>query len=134
MSHAAARKAIESKLAAWAAARPVPIFFAQSVANQPAGLYLRGYLLPGGTTTPYIGGDANEYTGLYQVSIICPGVTQANAYESIVSELNTLFPVFSELVSGAFNGEVHNPVVQGPRIDEVDRYNIPVTIEYWGIA
>ncbi len=133
MSHAAARKAIESKLKTWATAKPITLIFGTGAIDQPSAVYLRGFPLPAGTTTRYIGGDANEYTGVYQVSIICLGITPVGIAEGIIAELNTLFPVDSALSSGTFRGYVVQPVSQGPTIDEDDRYNVPVTIFYYGM-
>ena len=56
MSHARARQAIEIKLMAWAAARPIRVAnFEQGFEALPEETYLQAYQLPGATTCRYLG-------------------------------------------------------------------------------
>lgn len=107
MSQARARQAIEIKLMAWAAARPIRVAnFEQGFEAGPDETYLQAFQLPAGTTCRYLGSDAYEYTGVYQVSIVCPG----------------------------FEGLVTEPVDQGPTITESATYTVPASFTYRGIA
>lgn len=135
MSHARARQAIEIKLAAWAAARPIRIAsFEQGFEAQPGETYLRAFQLPAGTTCRYLGGDAYEYTGVYQVSIVCLAGQPLATAETLVDELSSLFWVDSELSRNGFEGLVTEPVDQGPTITESATYTVPVSFTYRGIA
>ena len=99
MSHARARQAIETKLAAWSAARPIRVAYSnQPFTPNPSETYLRAFQLPASTTCRYLGGDAYEYTGVYQISIVCPSaqamataetLVEDNIYPGVVFEPNT---------------------------------------------
>ncbi|MDU9394320.1 phage tail terminator-like protein [Pseudomonas sp. zfem002] len=135
MSHARARQAIEIKLMAWASARPIRVAnFEQEFSPRQGETYLQAYQLPGSTTCNYLGGDAYEYTGLYQVSITCPAGHALATAEALVEELSALFRVDSELSRNGFEGMVTEPVDQGPTITESATYTVPASFTYRGIA
>ncbi|WP_060516486.1 phage tail terminator-like protein [Pseudomonas sp. NBRC 111134] len=135
MSHARARQAIEIKLMTWTSARPIRVAnFEEGFKPQPGETYLRAYLLPAGTTCRYLGGEAYEYTGVYQVSIICPAGQALATAEALVDELSALFRVDSELIRNGFEGMITEPVDQGPTITESATYTIPASFTYRGIA
>lgn len=135
MSQAKARQAIEIKLMAWAAARPIRVAnFEQEFEAQPGETYLRAYLLPAGTTCRYLGGEAYEYAGVYQVSIECPAGQPLAAAETLVDELSALFQVDSPLSRNGFEGMITEPVEQGPTITESATYTVPTSFTYRGVA
>ncbi len=135
MSHEIARQAIEVKLAAWAAARPIRVAYGEEKLEPLAGeVYLRAFLLPASTRSRYLGGDANEYRGIYQVSIVCPVDEVLATPGALVDELDALFPVDSELIRGAFEGMIIEPVAQGPAINHASTYTVPASFTYLGIA
>ncbi|WP_313395361.1 phage tail terminator-like protein [Pseudomonas sp.] len=135
MSHALARQAIEIKLAAWAAARPIRVAnFEQQFAPGPDETYLRAFQLPASTICRYLGGEAYEYSGIYQVSIVCPAGQPLATAEALVDELSSLFRVDSELSRNGFEGLVTEPVDQGPTITESATYTIPASFTYRGVA
>ncbi|MFG0461560.1 phage tail terminator-like protein [Pseudomonas sp. yb_1] len=135
MSHARARQAIEIKLMAWAAARPIRVAnFEQGFEAGPDEIYLQAFQLPAGTTCRYLGSDAYEYTGVYQVSIVCPAGQPLATAEALVDELSNLFRTDSELSRNGFEGLVTEPVDQGPTITESATYTVPASISYRGVA
>lgn len=135
MSQAKARQAIEMKLMAWAAARPIRVAnFEQEFEAQAGETYLRAYLLPAGTTCRYLGGDAYEYAGVYQVSIECPAGQALALAETLVDELSALFQVDSPLSRNGFEGLITEPVEQGPTITESATYTVPTSFTYRGVA
>lgn len=135
MSHARARQAIEIKLMAWATARPIRVAnFEQGFEAEPDETYLQAFQLPAGTTCRYLGSDAYEYTGVYQVSIVCPAAQPLATAESLVGELSSLFRVDSELSRSGFEGLVTEPVDQGPTITESATYTVPASFTYRGVA
>lgn len=135
MSHARARQAIEIKLMAWATARPIRVAnFEQEFEAQAGETYLRAYLLPAGTTCRYLGGDAYEYAGVYQVSIVCPAGEPLVTAEALVDELSGLFRVDSALSRNGFDGFVTEPVDQGPSITDSATYMVPASFTYRGVA
>lgn len=135
MSQARARQAIEIKLIAWAAARPIRVAnFEEGFEAEPGETYLRAYLLPGSTTCNYLGGEAYEYTGVYQVSIICPAGQALATAETLVDELSGVFRVDTSLSRNGFEGLITEPVEQGPSITESATYTVPSSFPYRGIA
>lgn len=135
MSHARARQAIEIKLMAWAAARPIRVAnFEEGFEAEADETYLRAYLLPASTTCNYLGGEAYEYTGVYQVSIVCPAGQALAGAEALVDELSSLFRVDSPLSRKGFEGLITEPVEQGPAITESATYTVPASFTYRGVA
>ncbi|MFK3941859.1 phage tail terminator-like protein [Pseudomonas monteilii] len=135
MSHARARQAIEIKLMAWAAARLIRVAnFEEGFEAEAGETYLRAYLLPASTTCNYLGGDAYEYTGVYQVSIVCPAGQALAGAEALVDELSSVFRVDSPLSRKGFEGLITEPVEQGPTITESATYTVPASFTYRGIA
>ncbi|PBJ92293.1 hypothetical protein CMV24_27875 [Pseudomonas plecoglossicida] len=135
MSQARARQAIEIKLMAWASARPIRIAnFEQGFAAGSDETYLQAFQLPAGTTCRYLGGEAYEYSGIYQVSIVCPAGQALATAESLVEELSSLFRVDSALSRNGFEGLVTEPVDQGPTITESATYTVPASFTYRGVA
>lgn len=135
MSQAKARQAIEIKLMAWATARQIRVAnFEQAFEAQPGETYLRAFQLPGATTCRYLGGEAYEYTGVYQVSIVCPAGQALATAETLVDELSGLFRVDSLLSRNGFEGMVVEPVEQGPTIPESATYTVPASFTYRGVA
>ncbi|MEA5673226.1 phage tail terminator-like protein [Pseudomonas sp. MH2] len=135
MSQARARQAIEIKLMAWATARPIRVAnFEQGFEAGPDETYLQAFQLPAGTTCRYLGGEAYEYTGVYQVSIVCPAGQPMGTAEALVDELSSLFRVDSVLSRNGFEGLVTEPVDQGPPITEPATYTVPASFTYRGVA
>lgn len=132
MSHAMARAAIEKKLFDWAKAKPLPAFFGIQKGDMQKPMFIRGFLLPASTTSPYLHDDGIHYSGLYQVTISCDPSQAMGVAEGVVDEINGLFPVNSLLEKDQFSGIIQDPVYRGPTIIEDNRYNIPVTIPYRG--
>ncbi|MFK3815084.1 phage tail terminator-like protein [Pseudomonas sp. NPDC089407] len=135
MSQARARQAIEIKLMAWAAVRPIRVAnFEDGFEPMQDETYLQAFQLPGATTCRYLGGEAYEYTGIYQVSIVCPAGQPLETAETLVKELTGLFRVDSALSRNGFEGMVTEPVEQGPTITESATYSVPASFTYQGEA
>lgn len=135
MSHARARQAIEAKLITWAAARPIRVAnFEEGFEAESGETYLRAFQLPAGTTCRYLGGEAYEYSGVYQVSIICPAGQALATAEALIDELSSLFRVDSELSRNGFEGLIVEPMEQGPTITESATYTVPASFTYRGVA
>ncbi|WP_060507173.1 phage tail terminator-like protein [Pseudomonas sp. NBRC 111124] len=135
MSQAKARQAIEIKLMAWATARPIRVAnFEQGFEAGADETYLQAFQLPAATTCRYLGGEAYEYTGVYQVSIVCPAGQPLVIAETLVDELSRLFRVDSALSRNGFEGLVTEPVDQGPTIHESATYTVPASFTYRGVA
>lgn len=135
MSHARARRAIEAILAPWAEARPIEVAFGAEPFTPPEGeIYLRAFLLPASTLSRFLGGEAYEYTGVYQVSIVVPIGRPAAEPEQLVDELAALLAVDMALSNSGFEGLVLTPVHPGPSIVDTTTYTVPTSFTYQGEA
>lgn len=136
MSHALARSAIETKLFNWAKAKnPVlPSVFGIQKADLSRPIFIKGNILPASARTECLQGDEITYIGLYQVMISCDPAQPFNVAEGLINEIQSLFPVDSDIGVSAFNGSITDAVDQGPTIYEDSRYNVPVTIPYRGVV
>ena len=135
MSHARARQAIETKLAVWAAARPIRVAYPnQPFTQNTPETYLRVFQLPASTTCRYLGGEAYEYAGIYQVSIVCPYAQAMAIAETLIDELTRLFRVDTALTRNGFEGLITEPLDQGPTITESATYTVPASFTYLGVA
>jgi hypothetical protein len=133
MSNKAIRAAIETPLAAWASARTPELKVAwQNRAFKPdaGAAYLRGFLLPADTSGMYLEGGARRYIGLYQISVCVPANSESTAAESIVAEIETLFPEYLRLTASGVTVIVASPVSAGMAQQEPDLYVIPCRFRY----
>ena len=136
MSHAMARAAIERKLFDWAKAKSpaIPTFFNVQKGEASNQIFIRGNLLPASARTECMQGDEITYIGLYQVTISCNANYSYAQTEPLISQIQSLFPVYSDIGIEGFNGMITDAVDQGPTIYEDSRYNVPVTIPYRGVV
>lgn len=135
MSHALARRAIETKLEVWSQTQGLSVVYGAESFDPPEGqIYLRAFLLPASTTSRYLNSESIEYRGIYQVSIICPAGEPIGSAEAIIDQLSELFPVDSLLSRLGFAGIVSQPADQGPTITEPNTYTVPARFSYWGMA
>ncbi|WP_137279226.1 phage tail terminator-like protein [Pseudomonas rhizoryzae] len=135
MSHALARQAIETKLAAWATAKGIGVAYGvESFTPQADQPYLRAFLIPSSTSCRYLGTDALEYRGIYQISVVTPKGQPQSVPEGLIAELNAVLPLDSFLDQGKFAGQVVEALAQGPTIPENTVYTIPATLTYQGSA
>jgi hypothetical protein len=125
------RSLYEQHLAAWAAARSLPVAW-QNVPFTPptSGLYLRAFLLPATTDSLDLEGAHRLYTGVFQVSIVAPSGQGSGAAEQLAADLATEFPLNLRLSSGGFTVLTISPCSQGPAIQDSSSYVIPVSFRY----
>ena len=136
MSHALARIAIEGKLLTWAKSKSpaLPTVFGIQKADLSRPIFVKGNALPASARTECLQGDEITYLGLYQVTISCDPAQPIGNAEALVSQIQSLFPVYSDIGIESFNGMITDAVEQGPTIYEDSRYNVPVTIPYRGVV
>lgn len=133
MSTKLCRQAIESRLAAWAAARSPALRIAwQNVSFTPTSgeTYLRAALLPADTSSVDLKGDHRGYRGIYQVDIATPISTGPGAAEAIAAELDALFPVNLRVTVSGLAVQVIAPASAGPAGQNETHLITPVSIPY----
>lgn len=131
MSSKIIRSLYEQRLAAWAAARSLPVAW-QNVPFTPpsSGLYLRAFLLPATTDSLDLEGVHRLYTGVFQVSIVAQSGQGSGAVEQLATDLAAEFPLNLRLASGEFAVQIIAPCSQGPAIQDGSSYLIPVSFRY----
>lgn len=132
MSQKLIRAALEQRLATWAAAHSpaLQVAYQNKPFTPPNALHLRAYLLPATTESRDMTGSHRGYIGVFQVSIVAPDGTGPAAAETIVGELETLFPVNTQMTSGALTVTTTSPVSAGPGMNEPGLYVVPVSLRY----
>lgn len=130
MSKATIRTLLESRLRAWADARPISVDWENQTFEAPADAYLRFFILPAPTDSQTLDGSHRLYTGVFQISIVCPKEAGPQPGEAIEAELEALFPYSLRVTSGNFELTQTSPLSAGPVINEADRYTIPMSGTY----
>ncbi|WP_336341248.1 phage tail terminator-like protein [Pseudomonas atacamensis] len=133
MSHAIIASIYEAKLIAWNNVRSekLKIVFENMAYTPAAGeTYLRVFAIPGDTASNTLGGEHRLYTGVFQVSIICPaGIGKAKA-NPIAAEIIALFPLYVRDVKNGFVVTPMTPVDVGPGITGDSTYTVPLSFSY----
>ncbi|MDD1966189.1 DUF4128 domain-containing protein [Pseudomonas putida] len=131
MSHQIIRRIYEQRLASWAGPRGLRIAY-QGVAFEPADdeTYLRAFTLPAGTNTQTLEGTDRIYTGVFQISVVSPAGNGTGDAESLVYELDELFPTFLRLAQGDFEVMVLTPVEPGPAIEDSATLTVSASFQY----
>jgi hypothetical protein len=132
VSNKLCRRAIETRLTAWAAARApaLPIAYENVPFNAPAGAYLRGFLLPARTASDDLAGAHREYSGVYQVSVVAPINAGPGAAEGIADELAALFPLNQRLTVAGLVLQIITPVTAAQGAQDVTSFIVPVSFGY----
>lgn len=132
MSNKLCRRAIETQLAAWAAARTPALTIAwENVPfSQPTSVYLRAFLLPAATTGPDLAGVARTYRGVYQVSVVAPINSGPGVAEGIADEIAALFPLNARFTVPGLTLQVITPVTAAQGAQDSTNFIVPVGFGY----
>ncbi|QSL85933.1 phage tail terminator-like protein [Pseudomonas atacamensis] len=133
MSHAIIASIYEAKLIAWNNARleKLKIVFENMAYTPVTGeTYLRAFTIPGDTASNTLGGDHRLYTGVFQVSIICPAGTGKVKANPIAAEIIALFPLYVRDEKNGFVVTPMTPVDVGPGITGDSTYTVPLSFSY----
>ncbi|WP_313398196.1 phage tail terminator-like protein [Stenotrophomonas sp.] len=132
MSNKLCRQVIESRLAAWAAAQTpaLPVAWQNVRFTEPAGTYLRAFLLPADTGSDDLAGVHRLYRGVYQINVCAPINAGPGEAEKVAAELAALFPNNLQLPATDLTLQVISPVSAGASAQPEDRYVLPVSFRY----
>lgn len=131
MSEHLIRSAFESRIKTWADAQGLPVAWENvELAPQPAGAYVRAFLLPADTFSEDLGRAHSVYRGIFQASLCMPAGTGPGAAEVLVAALRALFPASAPMTSGGLLVHITEPLSRGPGIPEPDRYVVPCSLPY----
>jgi hypothetical protein len=132
VSNKLCRRAIETQLAAWAAARTpaLPVAWENVPFTPPSGPYLRAFLLPAMTTSADLAGAHRSFRGVYQVSVYSPINAGSGAAESIADELAALFPLNQRLNVPGLTLQIMTPVTAAQGAQDATNYVVPVSFQY----
>lgn len=127
------RAILETRLAAWAAARvpPLPVLWENARTDaEPTVAHLRAYVLPATTTNAYLEGTGRTHQGIFQVTaFLLPGTGPQQA-DAIAAELDALFPCFEVLTDGALQVQIMAPVSALAAMQEPSWHVVPVRTRY----
>lgn len=133
MSQAIIRAALESTLKTWADAQSPALSIAfenTNMTQQPAGAYLRAFVLPAQTAADDLERALRRYGGVFQVSIVLPVGQGTAAGNAIVSALEALFAPQVPIAGDGLSIFVLAPLSAAPAILEPDRFVIPCSLTY----
>ena len=130
MSQARIRAAFETRLAAWAKKKRLPVVWQNHGQQLPAGDHLRASLLPANTLSLDLAGQHRGYRGVFQVSVFCTTGTGPAKAERLVQELDELFPAAMLMQQGGLEVRTLSPMSASAAIQETDWYSVPVSCRY----
>lgn len=131
MSTKAVRAILESRLATWAASKPIRVQYENVPFTPQAGeTHLRASLLPAETISVDLKGDHRGYRGVFQVSIVRPINSGSGPALDIAAELNQQFPVNGRYTNGAVTVQVITPASAAPALQDESTYIVPVSFQY----
>lgn len=131
MSHKLIRAAYEGRLKTWADARSPALSIAwQNLPfTEPAGAYLRAFLLPIPTQAIDLAGASRTYRGLFQINVVAPLNKGPGEAEGIADELAALFVVNAQLTNTVTVQQI-TPCSIAPALQSDTHFVVPVSFEY----
>ena len=132
MSNKLCRKAIEARLAAWAAARvpALPVAWENVPFTPPTSAYLRAFLLPANTTGIDLAGAGRTYRGVYQINVVAPLNAGPGDAEGIADELAALVPLNLRVAVTGLTLQVVTPVTAAQGAQDTTDFTVPVSFQY----
>jgi hypothetical protein len=121
----AIRRALESRLLAWADARGLPVAWEAVAFTPPAGAYLKVFLMPAEPVNMDLDSGIREY-GLFQVSICTPSGVGPQQAESLADELRGVFAA-DEVIGPV---RISKTPYRSPGLPSDTHFIVPVTIRY----
>jgi len=133
MSNKICRRAIETRLAAWAAARAPAIRIAyEDVTFAPVNgeTYLEVFMLPANTGSDDLAGAHRVYRGVYQISVVTPSGVGPGAAEGLADELAALFPLNLRIPVDTEAVQIVSPATAAAGSPGPPSYTVPVSFQY----
>lgn len=129
MSQAKIRAAFETRLAAWAATKSLPVAYENASFTQPAEAYVRVFVLPAATTSETMDVLHRGYKGVIQVTVVLPLDAGSQQAQGIAAELDALLPMPGFNHDG-IRVNMTAPMSMRPAIKEEGRYAFPISGNY----
>ena len=132
MSMLKIRAALESKLAAFAASKSLPVVW-ENIKTIPTGSYLKAFLFPANTQDPSFGNKHIRYSGMFRVTYYTTGLNAGMVpATTLVEDLVAYFPRGLQLVSGGLTTRILNtPSINSPGYEGTYMY---ITVEVFYMA
>ena len=130
MSNKLIRSLLQGRMAAFAAARSLPVAWENVALTPPAGQYLRFNLLKAPTDSADLAGTHREYSGVCQISVFVPKGKGPTDAETLAADIAELFPLNDRLTSGSFSVQVTSPCSEGLPINGDTHFMVPVSFTY----
>lgn len=108
MSQLKVRSALETRLAAFAATKSLPVVW-ENIKTLPTGNYLKAFMFPADTIDPSFGNRHRRYTGLLRVTYYSTDINKGIAtVQSTVEDLVEYFPRGLQIVSQGLTTNITN--------------------------
>lgn len=132
MSILKVRQALETKLAAFAASKSLPVVW-ENIKTIPTGSYLKAFLFPANTQDPSFGNKHIRYSGMFRVTYYTTGLnTGMVPATTLVESLVDYFPRNLQLTSGGLTTRILNtPSISSPGYEGTYMY---ITTEIFYMA
>lgn len=131
MSNSAIRKLFEDRLKDWADLNGYSISWQNVIMDsEPDDIYLKAFLLPGGTDSLDLNNSHRMYVGVFQVSVVAPDGEGPQNSEAVAEEIEALYPKGIVLDDGSISVQTLTPMSIFPSIISNNKYEVPVSCEY----
>jgi hypothetical protein len=130
MSDKTIRAALEGRLATWAATQSLTVAYENVPFAQPAGTYIRCWMLPADRSSDDLEGKLTTYLGIFQVDVVGLENVGSGTVGAIVDLIVAQFPKGTLINKSGLNILVISPPSPKPGEYEPGRYIVKVSIPY----
>lgn len=126
------RALIETRLRDWAADNDLPVAW-ENVAFTPpvdGSAYLKFNLLAGQTRSDDLAGQLRAWIGVAQITVFVPAGAGPAAAESLLKQLDALYPCSQYITGAALNVLIQTPVTAGNGFNDEAYYAVPTSFTY----
>jgi hypothetical protein len=124
------RAALEGRLATWAATQSLTVAYENVPFAQPAGTYLRCWLLPADRSSDDLEGKLTTYLGIFQVDVVGLENVGSGTVGSIVDLIVAQFPTNASITKSTLTIRIIGAASPKPGEYEPGRYIVKVSIPY----
>lgn len=131
MSHPSILNIFQTALSGYATAKPIRVAY-ENVQLTPTAneTYLVAHILPSSTKTDTLSGDHKRFMGVFQITIVSPSGKATSNYQTLVNELQTLFPVYKIFEITGFSVQVTSPLHTPEGKVQNGAWVVPCSFEY----
>lgn len=127
--------ALLARLAALSLTPAIPVAYPDIPFTPPAGTYLKAQLIPNTNSNRYVGDDSTtEFRGILQVTVVASSGKGIVAPSEIAAKVADHFERGVPITSGDLVVKITDRPSIAHAMQDTDRVNIPVSINYYAFA